>query len=212
MPFADIAEIDAMNKSFIFFLLLPLTSVSAVSAQPSKGCWEVFASRGRYSVSDIFYYNRDMRNPSVRYEPVYAGGFKYYFKDRLAAGVTIAQHSFAVNYLDNYNYNYRTHYYDAFSICPEMKMIYINSRYLQLYGTLALGVIIMNDHSTVKDQAGVQVRKDDGYQVWPSFYGSPLGIKVGNKLSAFAEVGIGFRGLYNMGVTYTWGKNMNKGS
>lgn len=186
-----------------------------VSAQPSKGCWEVFVSQGRRTPTDILasLYNSERTFVEIHKYPVYIAGFKYYFSKTLAAGITVAQHSFAHSYNNIYGGYHHSENYDAVSICPELKVVYYQMRFLQTYGAVATGAFLVKGSrmdSFYMNPKPSRFQSLNGTTL--AFHITPLGIKAGGKLSAFAEVGIGFRGLYNMGVTYTWGKNMNQGN
>lgn len=214
MRFVAIVETVAMKKLYVLSFSSFFVTGSAVLAQPFKGCWEVFASVGQKTPADILATSYNSERTFVEFEKhnIYMAGFKYYFSNKLAAGITVAQHSFAHSYDNKYGgYTYAKKY-NAVSVCPELKIVYYQFRYLQMYGTVAPGLFIANGFeadSSYRSGGPTRYQRTDGADI--SFYASPLGIKVGTKLSAFAEVGIGFRGLYNFGVTYTWGRYMNRG-
>ncbi len=82
------------------------------------------------------------------------------------------------------------------SIAPEITVSYWDRQVkdkqagIRLYGLAAAGITANNDleHNSMKFN--------------PTFHISPVGVRVGNKIAGFVELGIGYRGLLNCGVCY----------
>ena len=91
------------------------------------------------------------------------------------------------------------------TVALELKGIYINNKYFQLYGLLGLGARWLT--LTTETPSGL------GYHsVVGNIQITPVGLRVGNALGAFAEFGFGYKGLMNTGVTYRFQKHSAKHS
>ncbi len=197
-----------MKRLLLLFLLYSCIT----NAQVVKGTQEVFISAGRISFDDMVFSSgnsRDKSNVSIQLHTIYMAGFKYYVKPRLAVGISVAQHSFAESYHHTTSNTDHYFYSDAVAICPEVKLVYLNSRSVQLYGTVAAGVLCSKGQTremTVKQKLSAL---SNDFSVLPALYASPIGIRLGGQLSIFGEAGLGFRGIFNAGLCYCWSKTLS---
>lgn len=193
-------------KSTLLALCL-LVSCATSFAQVQKGDIEVFGAVGRLSMADLLLSlaNRDEDMKSSVTPPIYMAGCRYYVSRKIALGVTLGQHSFAMSGHNRYNAYSYSEYFDGVFVCIEMKRLYLNRPSVQLYSTLAAGITYMKGKYTEVTDDKYYPPTTRNVSPWlPAFYWSPLGIHLGQgKMGVFAEVGLGTRGLYNGGLTYS---------
>ncbi|WP_194776978.1 hypothetical protein [Pararhodonellum marinum] len=82
-----------------------------------------------------------------------------------------------------------------FTVMPRANFNYINRDALQLYSALSVGMSFLtsnSDDTTPERSSGSAF----GYQV------VPIGVRVGDGLAFFAELGFGFRGVLNAGISF----------
>ncbi len=198
-----------MNRKyplFVFALItfLPLT----LFAQSLQGDQELSLSYGRKSGTEIlknFHDNPPTRdrgqfNSKVSTTGNYFITYRKAFTDKFLLGLTAGSESFA--YDKYYNENpYKTfiaHYnVNITTVAVESKVIYYNGKKLRLYGFAGLGARLYSEKSTP-----AQSFDGIGGKVFFNTQATPLGISFGKKLSGFLEVGLGYKGLINAGVTY----------
>lgn len=88
----------------------------------------------------------------------------------------------------------------SYSIMPSASVIYLNKKYIQLYGDVAVGVGIQNERFTPKK--GTSAKSDSDTRTLFAFQFSPIGVRVGGKLAGFAEYGVGYKGCILTGISY----------
>ena len=81
----------------------------------------------------------------------------------------------------------------AFYLLPRAKFMYMNRRYVRLYGSLGIGAAFYSGfdkltYSYTDGRGSVQF-EDNSFRPCGQF--SPIGVEFGNKLFGFAEIGIG---------------------
>jgi len=80
--------------------------------------------------------------------------------------------------------------YSAFTIAPEIDFRYIQKEKFTMYSSATLGSTFMSEEI-------------DGSEVKTTYFDvhlSLIGLRYGQKLGAFAELGFGFKGLINFGI------------
>ncbi|MDI9358846.1 MAG: hypothetical protein QM528_07860 [Phycisphaerales bacterium] len=89
---------------------------------------------------------------------------------------------------------------NVIAIMPRVDAFWYRSINFRLYSTLSAGIAIVSSQTTVPDQNGNVLPKEN----FVNFAGqiSPIGLEAGRKLSFIAELGWGYRGIINAGVRY----------
>lgn len=80
--------------------------------------------------------------------------------------------------------------YSAFSIAPEIDFRYLQKEKFHLYSSAALGLTFL-----AEEVNGSEEKRNQG-----DVHLSLIGLRYGQKLGAFAELGFGFKGLINFGI------------
>ncbi|MCF2495408.1 hypothetical protein [Dyadobacter chenhuakuii] len=76
----------------------------------------------------------------------------------------------------------------------EAKYIYLDHPFVQLYGVTGFGILLVK----TKDQRFPHDTKMYG---WPTTQLTPIAIRIGKKFGGFAEMGYGYKGIVNFGVS-----------
>lgn len=84
------------------------------------------------------------------------------------------------------------------TIAPELTFTYLDTRQstvrVRLYGAISYGVSIFSNNTLRTDQA-------DNSGVWATgVQATPFGIRIGRQFAYFAEVGVGYKGLFHTGI------------
>jgi len=103
---------------------------------------------------------------------------------------------------------------NSLTLAAEYTHAYIAGKHLRLYTTIGMGITVYkvdlvydNDYYTgynankPGESASKARQKRDGH--FNAYY-APFGISVGGNISWFAEVGFGYKGLMNTGVSYVF--------
>lgn len=189
-----------MKKTALFLSLLFLLSLN-MYAQEKKHF--VTAGYGFVSSNSVVDDYTKILALSLTEEPradVFSTGvtyisYKYNVADRMMLG---AVYAFERKTADLYNVNdvrvggYEKNYH---LLALEYRYNYIEGKNITLYGDAGLGVMMQNEFYTPEGE--VQYERSDswyaGYQL------TPLGIKAGNTVGVYAELGFGYKGVFNFG-------------
>ncbi|MFI5195575.1 MAG: hypothetical protein ACHQD8_00660, partial [Chitinophagales bacterium] len=98
----------------------------------------------------------------------------------------------------------------AFTIASEVSITYRNEDDLRIYTTVGIGAIFKQETDVYQQQAfygGNYVPAAQGTQVPDNStkltgYYSPFGMRFGGNLGGFIELGIGYKGMLNGGISY----------
>lgn len=162
--------------------------------------YEIQLSYGPFAREQVLddFVERSLRSsfnqiPKWDFSNSYAITYRYQGRRRVAIGLTsgFTTHT-----------TYRTYYSDSksfykhssFTTAFETKFTYIERPLVQLYAITGLGILIVR----MKDQQIINATKTYG---WPTCQLTPIGIHVGKKLTGFAELGYGYKGIANFGVS-----------
>jgi hypothetical protein len=200
----------------IGILLMPFIS----SAQELRGDQDLSASYGRESGTDMIRgFSGSRSRPNSDYGSYNSSTFnsgnifltyRYLLCNRLALSATMGAEFVSFDHFSNnvprnepapllgqYKASITT-----FAI--EVKPIYYSGRMVQLYGLVGLGGRYYHEQQVSGQSTG------EILNAFPNlFFNSqwtPIGVQVGKKLSGFAELGLGYKGLVNAGVCYRFNR------
>lgn len=92
------------------------------------------------------------------------------------------------------------------TIAPELYYVYTYKRYFEAYTLLGAGVAFTKVTTTTRATPYTpESTAATAYEGVKMQY-TPIGIRVGGHLSAFAELGFGYKGLLNAGVSWKFGR------
>ena len=202
----------------VILITLPVTSF----AQDKSGSQEFSLSYGTTSGTDLiqgFYENSRRPNydhPGYFQATAKTGNifatYRYCINKRLDLGLTLGMEALSLSHythpdlgapqlLGKYKASITT-------IAAEIKLVYCEGKVVQFYGFIGMGARYFQEKQTEYAAAGIYPQNSD-LQVTPFFVNTqwtPLGLRVGKRFYGFAELGVGYKGLLNVGVCYRMDK------
>lgn len=216
MRFVAIAETVAMNKYVLNFLFLFL-SVNTVAQ--SVGKFDIYTGVGKSTVRDLLsgWYNPDRIDiygaESYRHiHPVWIAGVNYHASRFVTLGICVARHSYEEAYFNKAAWRQFYSSYDATSICAEIKVVLYEAQLFQIYTGASAGCFHekgTNIYSEI-NTSSPNPEKQDYITNLPAIYLNAAGFRFGRKLGAYMELGIGYKGLINGGLSILLGKGNGK--
>lgn len=201
-----------MKKYFIGLGMILLVANGAM-AQSKKGDFEVNASWGYLSMPEIdgiastaFSYLATLGtycSDNKSFTGAIAVAGKYYVTNRINVGLALTyeqEKREPWSRIGGTQTKLGDIHVDSYCIMPSASVIYLNKKYIQLYGDVAVGVGIQNERFTA--QKGTSVKNDSNTSTYFAFQLSPIGVRVGGKLAGFAEYGVGYKGCILAGISY----------
>lgn len=173
------------RKIYIFCLLLSMISFVPRSSFAQKGKSEVSVAYGFYSIYSFI---------NGRPYDVSSGtgmiNYKYYLSKRTTIGMVVGYEN-----LSNWG-SYLT-------FAPEFSYAYYDNKdariRVKMYGAASVGLTVFDDFSTYRD---LYAHHTDESGAKLTGHVSPFGIRIGRQLGGFLEVGLGYKGLFNFGMSY----------
>jgi hypothetical protein len=86
------------------------------------------------------------------------------------------------------------------TIAPELQARYYHKGLTTMYGALGIGNTFVNEQYT----SLTSDKHIDATDNYAGFQVSPIGLKVGKKLSGFGEIGFGYKGVVQLGISYKY--------
>jgi len=155
--------------------------ISSSFAQRDKS--EISVGFGYYSIYSLV--NRGNGYPLNSSSGTYAMTYRYYITKDVTLGMGIGAENIST--------------WGSFvTIAPELTVTYLDTRQstvrVRLYGSVSYGITLFNNTTLKPDQA-------DNSGVWASgFQATPFGIRIGRQFAYFAEVGVGYKGIFHTGL------------
>lgn len=120
--------------------------------------------------------------------------YKFTPSSKLGLGLTYAhtRNTANINIHDVPSGKSTTNYH---TIAAEVQYNYITKPYFRLYSVLGAGITSYTEK--YEPNAGSTEKNTAGHF---NFQLSPVGVKVGNRIGAMAELGFGYKGLFNAGL------------
>ena len=168
------------RRIYIICLTLSIFAFATQSfAQRCKS--EISLGYGYYSI-----YSLVNGAPFSESSGCFAGSYRYYLTRDVTLGLGIGAEN-----IGNWG--------SFVTIAPEMTFSYLDTRQssvrVRLYGSVSYGVTIFSNNTLRPDQA-------DNSGVWAyGFQATPLGIRIGRQFAYFAEIGVGYKGLFHTGIS-----------
>ncbi len=201
-------------KLTIFLLLAVAATNSAYGQCPSnKRQLDISVSYGVISTDQVFgVANDDGATVSGQKTLTNTPGSpfitaRYFFFNRLAFGLACGVLSESGKYVDTYNpLNTPGTYSKHTTVAAfEVYYIYMFRKNMELYTLAGIGPSFSNTNIDVNQQGGSSSSTNAQTLNVMKVQYTPIGIRYGGKLGAYAEVGIGYKGVFNAGVSYKLG-------
>lgn len=106
--------------------------------------------------------------------------------------------------LDGVSGHYKMH---AYTFAPEALLAYMKRNNIMLYGYLGLGVTLYDDKCTIDPNAPygspvvLPTNPYDYHKTNFNFQVTPIGVRFGDKIAGFAEIGAGYKGIFSAGLS-----------
>ncbi|GGN07829.1 hypothetical protein GCM10010967_49330 [Dyadobacter beijingensis] len=143
---------------------------------------------GTLWISAIFNQPKDVRIVSAAWSVAY----KYHVSERLAIGGTTVYNPVSDRWIPDMFGSDRWKR-RSLTTAGEATLYWVKSRDFQFYGTAGVGFFVKR--SSFYD---TQFETDLG----GTFQVSPVGLRIGNKVGVFMELGFGYRGVFNGGLSW----------
>ena len=121
-------------------------------------------------------------------------GYKYWFNKRVGLGLHYAFDATSVKVIHHHDGIANEDIYKRYfhTLAMEFGVNYVNKPVFQLYGNMGLGVTIVNFS---KNNVGL------GRAPYPNLNFVPLGMRFGKDIAGFVEIGWGYKGFFNAGLS-----------
>ncbi len=170
-----------MTKKLLPIILLAATLFAAPAVQAQQGKSELTLGYGYLSI-----YQFANKTPFNTSSGTIALGYKYYLSNTVTLGMGIG-------------YENISNWASFTSFVPEVTFRYLDTKdsriRVRLYGAVGYGFTILNDLEVGQGFADESGAKPWGFQL------TPIGMRWGRKLAWFAELGTGYKGTFNGGVS-----------
>ncbi len=155
------------------------------------------------------------------YSGTFFFNFKYFVVERFAINITVAYENESGLLLRKYNedrFGFSTERIgifrrQAFTVSPEIAFYYYKKGLVWIYGTFGMGLTYRNEidrydqnfynqnywNGTNKLANEIEV---DNSKVQGNAYLSPIGLSVGRRVRWYAEIGLGYKGVANSGISF----------
>ena len=174
--------------------------------QPNKGTAEVSLSYGEYSATELFNGNSNnyvtSSDETSNTGSIFAS-YHYYLSNRFAIGMTLGGQSLSYNvYGDNNNYQYLQRI-NLFTTGFEAKYVIGDFKYFQYYGLVGVAATYRTeDYTNVVNGPYLEIVPNTGVKF--NMQVTPIGLRFGKNIGGFLELGLGYKGLFNTGVFYSF--------
>ena len=205
-------------KKLAYVFLISLTAFSNIGySQTTKGDMEVNAGWGTITGDGVFTVTKllvteiitsvfgDMHYTNVRTIGAAFMGYKYYFTDNAAVGMTGTYEAWKadLNYVSNGDKVGEYQRADI-TIAPELTYNYLNDEWIRLYGSVGIGITFNSEKNTDKSTATNNYNTNDTHL---NANLTALGLSAGKALRGNLELGFGYKGLINLGISYIFSNN-----
>ena len=221
--------ISIMRTILLSIITLAL-SLGRASGQ-DKGKIEFSLGSGVWSSSELFdgYTPGFLLSPSFKTYIIkqYSGAFyataKYFVSKRVSLGIAFAYENESGTWQRNENVHGGAYGWEAipmgsfkrqaFTFAPELYVTYAQKGIARLYWNAGVGITYRNEvdrysgnyyaphYTNGVNSLGKNLQMNNN-KMHLNLYYSPIGISAGKALRWFAEIGIGYKGILNTGVSY----------
>lgn len=183
----------------ILFFIIPINDL-IVSQEPSN---YTKASYGNLTMDQFFNIKSNVLPDNYSRSNIKSKGaifisFAHNISERISSGACFGTNKITSDIiLNNQVVGLLNRYLYTFAI--ESDFVYIKKSNFQLYASAGFG------YSFGKDEYFIDTgQTDKGFVGFMAFQVSPLAFRFGNKVSVFTELGFGYKGIANFGLSYVF--------
>ncbi|AKD04581.1 outer membrane beta-barrel protein [Pontibacter korlensis] len=118
--------------------------------------------------------------------------YKYHVSDRIVVGVTGSFVQISTRYKTSNTLSYRSKYY---TLMPQCLVFFGKKNKVEAYSGISLGV----NYATAVDTDYEHIREE---VIRASYHLTALGVRTTKRTGLFAEMGYGYKGLLNVGLSH----------
>ena len=181
-----------------YILTVGILFFNALSAQTIEGQHELSVSAGYLSgrtVNDKL--TGEKAGKETMATPSYFASYRYYVRDKVSIGGTFGTQTIQGKSGSQYIYNPYTYTFVNTTAAAEITYAYKDMRHYQLYTLFGTGI----SHFTERDffsAPGSVAFSGNAF----NFQYTPVAIRFGGKVAGFVELGVGYKGVINGGLSY----------
>jgi len=170
------------RKIYLFCLVFSMLCLSASSSFAQAGKSEFSAGYGYLSIYTM------VNGTPFKYS---SGSSTFSYRYYLTRDVTLG---LGIGYENISNWG------SFVNIAPELTGTYLDTRNktrcrVRIYGSISYGIALFKDLNVQAGQSD-----ESGPKPW-AFQATPFGIRVGRQIAGYAEIGVGYKGLINGGLS-----------
>jgi hypothetical protein len=178
-------------------------------AQMATGDQEIAVSYGKYSFTEFTYAllgtAGDNITTKISASPIYSLSYRFYVNDHLALGITGSTQSAKFSFshddgMTTYSLSSLSIYNIVFGVKAFANPSRIRGKLVRFYLVGDFGLKHMVENVNYVDNLQPNTTKST---VWINSQFSPVCLSIGNHLCANLELGLGYKGLINGGLSYT---------
>ena len=190
-------------------ILFLFTSYTGMGQCPSnRGQIDIAISYGAFSTDNVSLGASENNKVVTSYSGARFVSIRYFLFRVLAIGCTGGVAAERGQYNDAYNPAFikSTYSQSVTTIAPEVYYVYTFRKYFEVYTILGFGTsfttVSTSTNPTPYTAASATKEASDGLKMQYI----PLGLRVGGRIAAFAELGFGYKGLLNAGLSCKLGR------
>ncbi|MFS4467506.1 hypothetical protein [Maribacter sp. 2210JD10-5] len=197
-----------MKQITITMTVLLVTIIVNLGHGQSKGANELKVGYGALSSIQFLDLANDltiisgtlgsMSYENKKYGNTIYGSYKHAINDNIMLGGTVAFERVTDNAISG-NKKIGERDSKTYTAALEAEYYYISQTFIRLYSGLGAGYSFNKQEFTSTDST---IKNQEEKFNHFNFHVNALGIRVGNALAAFAEVGFGYKGIVNVGLSY----------
>ena len=194
------------------------TNFKHIEVGVGGGCWSSDYLFDGYEIGKgKLYTNKD-------YSGTFFFNFKYFVIERFAISITLAYENESGQWFQGKTENLRLVYYtvpigtfrrQAFTFSPEITFYYYKKGFVGIYGVVGIGLTYRNEigrydqdyynqnYLNGTNKLGNDIEIDNS-KIQPNGYSAPIGISAGKRVRWYAEIGLGYKGIFNSGISYNF--------
>ena len=157
-------------------------------------------------MSDLIYTSKDLHHQSDYNTGSLVGSYRYYLSHQVALGVAVGLQDFRYNWTNDQVSSSLPMYTQTTSLRTasiELKDLFNSTKYLQVYSLFGVGCAYHSDVFTPTKYNPFIYQPAPASKSYTAFdFQYSIGFQAGRTLCWFGEIGVGYRGLLNTGLSY----------
>ena len=196
----------------ITYTLCLLMLPAVLYAQAYYGQSEIMLSYGRNSIQEMQQTTVPGDDNGAEINKTTGSDFltyRYYTSPRFAVGATIGLNNFNGRVYDEAYQTINTFSFHYTTFAPEFLFNYLNMKDVRVYAYLGAGVSVYDEKNVQYNTNSAPITTTVNANSF-AFQFTPIGASMGRRLSANLELGVGYKGIFNGGISYLIGERKKR--